>query len=55
MNKKQIVETVKTVLIVALITGIAAFIAGMSYKDSQTKDVTNQVQSIVSQLKLDQK
>lgn len=48
---KQTVETVKTVLIAVLVTGVVAFVAGMQYNASQTAKADARVQGAVEQLK----
>ena len=48
---KQTVETVKTVLIAVLVTGVIAFVAGMQYNVRQTAKNDARVQSAVQQLK----
>ena len=46
MNK-QLIETVKTVVIVALVSGIVAFCFGMKYANSQNVRVEQAKASVV--------
>lgn len=52
MNKpkvnKSLVETVKTVLIAVMITGVVAFVAGMHYQNNLTSDKQTAVKSAVA-------
>lgn len=50
MNKinKSTIETVKTVLISVLVTGILAFVGGMHYANAQHAKTTQAVQAAVS-------
>lgn len=45
---KSTIETVKTVVIVALIVGIAAFVGGMKYQSHVNGQVKNEAKNIVS-------
>lgn len=48
---KERVETLKTVTIAVLVTGIIAFIGGAKYQANQHNQVQVQAKSIVSSLK----
>lgn len=45
---KQIIETIKTIVIVALITGIITFVLGMRYANGQTQRIQEAVKSVQS-------
>lgn len=48
---KETVETVKTVVIAVLVTGVVMFVAGMQYQARQTARSEVRVQQAVEQLK----
>lgn len=50
INKTQI-ETIKTITIAILITGIVAFVAGMRYQASQDMQVKSAVQAATQEVK----
>lgn len=45
------VETIKTIVIVALLTGIVAFISGMKYQQHVNSQVKTEARSLVSMSK----
>lgn len=47
--KKQTIETLKTVAIVALATGIIAFIGGVKYQKAQTTSVRTEVRVVTTE------
>lgn len=51
--KKLNIETVKTIIITILITGIIAFIGGMYYQKNQTEQVKAEAATIVKNVKVE--
>ena len=51
--KKFNVETIKTIIITILITGIIAFIGGMYYQKNQTEQVKAEAATIVKNVKVE--
>ena len=51
--KKFNIETIKTVIITILITGIIAFIGGMYYQKNQTEQVKAEAATIVKNVKVE--
>ncbi len=47
MNK-QVIETVKTVVIAVLITGVVAFVCGMNYQSNRQAEVQSAVEQAQS-------
>lgn len=45
------IETIKTIIITALIVGITTFIAGMFYQQSQAEQVRDQAETIVQNMR----
>lgn len=45
---QNVIETVKTIVIVALVTGILAFISGMKYQQHVNSQVKSEAKSLVS-------
>lgn len=54
-NWKQIIETLKTIAITALIAGIAGFYFGIQYKSNDQAVLQNQVKDVVSTIKVESK
>lgn len=50
--KKFNIETIKTIIITILITGIIAFIGGMYYQKNQTEQVKAEAATIVKNVKV---
>lgn len=51
--KKFNIETIKTIIITILITGIIAFIGGMYYQKNQTEQVKAEAATIVKNVKVE--
>lgn len=51
--KKLNIETIKTIIITILITGIIAFIGGMYYQKNQTEQVKAEAATIVKNVKVE--
>ena len=51
--KKPNIETIKTIVITILITGMIAFIGGMKYQKSQTEQVKSEAATIVKNVKVE--
>lgn len=51
--KKFNIETIKTIIITILITGIIAFIGGMQYQKHQTEQVKAEAATIVKNVKVE--
>jgi hypothetical protein len=51
--KKFNIETIKTIIITILITGIIAFIGGMQYQKNQTEQVKAEAATIVKNVKVE--
>ena len=51
--KKLNIETIKTIVITILITGMIAFIGGMQYQKSQTEQVKSEAATIVKNVKVE--
>jgi predicted negative regulator of RcsB-dependent stress response len=51
--KKLNIETIKTIIITILITGIIAFIGGMYYQKHQTEQVKAEAATIVKNVKVE--
>ena len=51
--KKLNIETIKTIIITILITGIVAFIGGMYYQKNQTEQVKAEAATIVKNVKVE--
>lgn len=51
--KKLNIETIKTIIITILITGIVAFIGGMQYQKNQTEQVKTEAATIVKNVKVE--
>lgn len=51
--KKFNVETIKTIIITILITGIIAFVGGMQYQKNQTEQVKAEAATIVKNVKVE--
>lgn len=51
--KKLNIETIKTIIITILITGIIAFIGGMQYQKNQTEQVKAEAATIVKNVKVE--
>lgn len=51
--KKLNIETIKTIIITILITGIIAFIGGMYYQKNQTEQVKTEAATIVKNVKVE--
>ena len=51
--KKFNIETIKTIIITILITGIIAFIGGMQYQKNQTEQVKTEAATIVKNVKVE--
>ena len=51
--KKLNIETIKTIIITILITGIIAFIGGMQYQKNQTEQVKTEAATIVKSVKVE--
>lgn len=51
--KKFNIETIKTIIITILITGIVAFIGGMYYQKNQTEQVKAEAATIVKNVKVE--
>lgn len=51
--KKLNIETIKTIIITILITGIIAFIGGMQYQKNQTEQVKSEAATIVKNVKVE--
>lgn len=51
INWKQILETTKTIIIVALIAGVAGVMIGINYQKSQHDTISNEVKEVVRSLK----
>lgn len=51
INWKQILETTKTIIIVALIAGVAGVLIGINYQKSQHDTINNEVKEVVRSLK----
>ena len=51
--KKFTIETIKTIIITILITGIIAFIGGMYYQKNQTEQVKAEAATIVKNVKVE--
>lgn len=51
--KKLNIETIKTIIITILITGIVAFIGGMYYQKNQTEQVKTEAATIVKNVKVE--
>jgi Tfp pilus assembly protein PilE len=49
--QKETVETIKTVVIAVLVTGILAFVAGMKYQNHYSNSVKTEAKNMVSSLK----
>ena len=51
--KKLNIETIKTIVITILVTGMIAFIGGMQYQKSQTEQVKSEAATIVKNVKVE--
>lgn len=51
INWKQILETLKTITIVALVTGVVGFMLGIKYQEQKTEQVDNRISNQIKQLK----
>lgn len=51
--KKFNIETIKTIIITILITGIIAFIGGMQYQKNQAEQVKTEAATIVKNVKVE--
>lgn len=51
INWKQVLETAKTIIIVALIAGVAGVMIGINYQKSQHDMINNEVKEVVRSLK----
>lgn len=51
--KKFNIETIKTIIITILITGIIAFVGGMQYQKNQTEQVKAEAATIVKNVKVE--
>ena len=51
INWKQILETLKTIVIVVLIAGIVGFTLGVKYQEQKTDQVDNRISNQIKQLK----
>lgn len=51
LPSKQAKETIKTVVIFVLLTGVTAFVGGMKYQEAQAEQVKAQAQHMVTSLK----
>lgn len=51
INWKGILETVKTITIVALVAGVVGFMLGIKYQEQKTEQVDNRISNQIKQLK----
>ena len=51
--KTSKIETIKTIVITILVTGMIAFIGGMQYQKSQTEQVKSEAATIVKNVKVE--
>lgn len=51
INWKGILETVKTITIVALVAGVVGFMLGIKYQEQKTEQVDNRILNQIKQLK----
>jgi len=51
INWKGILETVKTITIVALVAGVVGFMLGVKYQEQKTDQVDNRISNQIKQLK----
>lgn len=51
INWKGILETVKTITIVALVAGVVGFMLGVKYQERKTEQVDNRISNQIKQLK----
>lgn len=51
INWKGILETVKTITIVALVAGVVGFMLGIKYQEQKTEQVDNRLLNQIKQLK----
>ena len=51
--KTSKIETIKTIVITILVTGMIAFIGGMQYQKSQTEQVKSEAATIVKNAKVE--
>ena len=51
--KKLNIETIKTIIITILITGIIAFVSGMYYQKHQAEEVKTEAATIVKNVKVE--
>lgn len=51
INWKQVLETTKTIIIVALIAGVIGVMIGINYQKSQHDMINNEVKEVVRSLK----
>lgn len=51
INWKQVLETTKTIIIVALIAGVIGVMLGINYQKSQHDMINNEVKEVVRSLK----